>query len=93
MPISGLYGTNIKDPVEQKVAPWYKGGTLFSVRSSVRPQSGFADVPTASGQAWQQEHMQLLEIVVQCLATPVAGDVERATGPNENVCRTRMPLH
>jgi len=33
VPISGLYGTNIKDPVEAKVAPWYKGGTLFSVRS------------------------------------------------------------
>ena len=32
VPISGLYGTNIKDPVDPKVAPWYKGGTLFSVR-------------------------------------------------------------
>ena len=32
VPISGLYGTNIKDPVEQKTCPWYKGGTLFSVR-------------------------------------------------------------
>ena len=35
VPISGLYGTNIKDPVEPKVAPWYRGGTLFSVRSHV----------------------------------------------------------
>ena len=32
MPISGLFGTNIKEPVEPKLAPWYKGGTLFSVR-------------------------------------------------------------
>ena len=32
VPISGLFGTNIKDPVEPKLAPWYKGGTLFSVR-------------------------------------------------------------
>jgi len=35
VPISGLFGTNIKDPVEPKVAPWYKGGTLFSVHTSV----------------------------------------------------------
>ncbi len=34
VPISGLYGTNIKDPVEQKICPWYKGGTLFSVRAT-----------------------------------------------------------
>ena len=32
VPISGLYGTNIREPVESKTCPWYKGGTLFSVR-------------------------------------------------------------
>ncbi len=27
--ISGLVGTNIKDKVDQKLAPWYSGPTLF----------------------------------------------------------------
>ena len=31
VPISGLFGSNIKEPVSKDLCPWYKGGTLFQV--------------------------------------------------------------
>lgn len=31
MPISGLFGSNIKEPVSKDLCPWYTGGTLFEV--------------------------------------------------------------
>lgn len=36
VPISGLFGSNIKERVDPKLCPWYTGGTLFEV-SSGRP--------------------------------------------------------
>ncbi|CAL8464442.1 g3977 [Coccomyxa elongata] len=37
LPMSGLLGLNIKDPVPQKTCPWYQGRTLFQVLDDVEP--------------------------------------------------------
>jgi len=34
VPISGLFGSNIKERVDPKLCPWYTGGTLFEVCSA-----------------------------------------------------------
>ncbi|KAL6775982.1 EFG3 [Auxenochlorella protothecoides x Auxenochlorella symbiontica] len=37
LPISGLFGHNIKDRVDPKLCPWYKGPSLFEVLDNVEP--------------------------------------------------------
>ena len=36
-PISGLKGTNIKDPVSKDVCDWYDGGSLFNILDNLEP--------------------------------------------------------
>lgn len=37
LPISGLHGSNLKDPVKKEVCSWWTGSTLFQVLDSVEP--------------------------------------------------------
>jgi len=37
IPISGIKGTNIKDPISPEIAPWYQGGALIQTLDQLKP--------------------------------------------------------
>lgn len=39
LPISGLFGTNIKEPATSTICKWYSGPTLFNVLDSIEPSN------------------------------------------------------
>ena len=45
VPISGLHGTNMRDPVDGKVCPWYTKGSLFNVLDGLDPLDRNVDGP------------------------------------------------
>jgi len=45
IPISGIKGTNIKEPMPKDVCPWYNGPTLLGSLDSLKPLDRLADAP------------------------------------------------
>ena len=45
VPISGLHGHNMKDPVDAKVCPWWKQGSLFETLDNLDPVDRPAGAP------------------------------------------------
>jgi peptide chain release factor subunit 3 len=45
VPISGLYGTNIKDRVSKEVCPWYDGKSFFETLDDLDPLERNPDAP------------------------------------------------
>lgn len=45
LPISGLFGTNIRDPIPEGVAPWYTGPPLLTILDELKPPERLFDVP------------------------------------------------
>lgn len=43
MPISGLAGYNLKDPIPENVCPWYSGPTLIQLLDAIRPPQRLLD--------------------------------------------------
>jgi len=45
VPISGIKGLNLKDPMPANVCPWYKGGSLLQVLDEMKPLDRLTSAP------------------------------------------------